>query len=147
MRLSLPFLLMVLPLVLATGCPSRPLEQARTGTLSERVGGHAGIDKIVAALVRDVPNNQQLKAPFETVDMQAFRTNFAGFLCGKIGASCATSPQQTEALYTDLSFTSHQYGAFMELFIASMNEADLPQKEQNDLLDAVMQLEAKIVKQ
>ena len=44
-----------------------------------------------------------------------------------------------------LKMTDEEFGALMEVFIASMNDTELPQQEQNDLLDVMMARQAEAV--
>jgi truncated hemoglobin YjbI len=124
-------------------CRSKPLEKARTGTLAERVGDEKGLETIVDAFLVKLKADERTAAKFATADT-AWRSSMLGFLCKTIESECGGEPAM-EQIYVGTKFTADEFSAFMEVFIVSMNDADLPQKEQNDLIDGMLAVQNEVV--
>ncbi len=131
---------------IAAACSSHRLEKPRQGTLSERVEGQEGIEKIVEALAANVAEDPRLKERFANVDMKVFKANMTTFLCKTVGADCKYDKAMT-AVHAGMNISEGEFEAFMEVFIVSMNDAELPQKEQNDLIDAMLGMQDQVVAQ
>jgi hemoglobin len=140
MRTSILAVTVVLALA---ACKSRQLEKPRTGELSERVGGQDGIDKIVDVLDTAVKADDRLKTRFASPEMAKFKTSIGSFLCETIEADC--SYDGAPKVQSMMKVNDEEFGAFMELFIVAMNDVELPQQEQNDLIDAMMSIQGDVV--
>jgi hemoglobin len=127
---------LVASLAAGAGCKSRPTEKARQGTLAERVEGSDGLKKVVEALVTSLPKNDTVGKKFAALDWTGFKERMNAYLCKSVGGGCAFTGTQRDALGVELG--DDEFVAFMEVFIAAMNETQLPQKEQNDLIDLMM---------
>jgi truncated hemoglobin YjbI len=119
-----------------TGCKSRPTEKPRQGSLAERVEGSEGVKKLVTALAASLPKNEVVGAKFASTDWGQFKGRMEAYLCKSVGGGCAFEGKQSDAIGVALG--DDEFIAFMEVFIAAMNEVALPQKEQNDLIDVMM---------
>ena len=127
-----------------TACSSRQLEKPRTGKLADRVGGSSGIAKIVGAFHSTLVKDDQLKMHFRDGKPKNFRESMTAFLCQKIKATCAEGTSEDEAKVAVL-FTGDEFEMFVQLFIVAMNDTELPQQEQNDLLQAMMAMRSDVV--
>ncbi len=131
----------LMSLLTVAACKSQRGEQLRTGPLYERVqrdrGLHAVADKVSAAVVADPTFGPR----FAKVDMARFRAQLAAFLCHAAGGPCPYAAPLHD-VWTGVTLGDDEFIAFMDLVIAGMNEAGLPQQEQNDLIDLLMKAQA-----
>jgi truncated hemoglobin YjbI len=128
-------------LALAAGafaCKSRPTETLRTGPLFERVGKEAGIHRAVEAIAAAVAQSPELAEAFSEVDMEGFRRGLAAFLCARTAGPCEYHGRLADA-WAGAELDEERFVLLMEAIVAGFNEARVPQQEQNDLLDLLMQ--------
>jgi hemoglobin len=131
--------------LVAIACASRPTVRPRTGPLHERVGRQAGLEQIVEAFVANLQADVRLKARFANADTTRLKTNMTAFLCKTVGDTCDYQGQPMSEAHATLGITDEEFDSFMEVFILSMNDTDLPQQEQNDLIDRMMAMRADVV--
>ena len=132
-------LLVILASTLALACGSKRGEEVRKGALIERVDGQAGLRGVVADVTKRLPEHDVLGEKFAGVDMDAFAANLSDELCVQVGGKCTASTSMLAAR----ALAEDEYELFVELFVISMNESDLPTKEQNDLIDALFAMRKK----
>ena len=139
MRTSLTRIVCSLALVAATlaACKSHPGEKLRTGPLYERVDKEQGLHEIAAKVTAAVKGDDGLKEPLAKVDMARFEQQLAAFLCHESGGPCPFNGAVSE-IWKGATLDEDQFMALMEVVIAGMTDANLPQQEQNDLIDLMM---------
>lgn len=125
-------------------CRSHQAEKPRTGPLAERVGNEEGLRAIVDAFAAALLADDRMKPYFAGTDMAAFKDGFTAYLCKTVGAECSYERGMAE-VHAGMAITDEHFGVFMELFIVAMNEAELPQQEQNDLIDAMLATQPEVV--
>ena len=126
-------------------CQSRPTETPRTGPLEQRVGGQAGLEELVHVFVGALMEDERLAPRFAATARNRLEERLASFLCKSVGGECAYEDEDMADAHRSMSITEDEFAVFMELFIVSMNDVELPQQEQNDLIDVMMSLEDSIV--
>jgi hemoglobin len=127
-------------------CQSRPTEIPRTGPLEKRVGGRAGLEELAHAFVGSLLEDDRLAHRFSATNRAQLETRLTSFLCKSVGGGCTYEGKGMAEAHGSLSITAEEFAAFMELFIVAMNDVELPQQEQNDLIDVMMAMEDSIVK-
>ena len=137
--------LLLLLAISAFACASRATVKPRTGPLHERVGNQEGIQQIVTVFVANLKQDERLAGRFANVDTARLETNLTAFLCKTVGDTCDYQGKPMPAAHAGLGITDEEFDAFMEVFVLSMNDADLPQQEQNDLIDRMMGMRAEVV--
>jgi len=126
---------------------SRPTEALRTGPLEKRVGGQEGIEELVHEFVGMLTKDERLRDRFTAIDRPGLEKRLSAFLCEQVGGGCKYEGKPMAEAHGELGITGEEFAAFMELFIVSMNNVELPQQEQNDLIDVMMALEGSVVKE
>jgi truncated hemoglobin YjbI len=123
--------------VSATACKSKRGETLRTGPLYRRVEERAGLDALAGTIATTVAADATFGPRFAAVDMARFRERLAAFLCAAARGPCAYDGRLSDA-WQGVTLADDEFIAFLEVVVAGMNEAQLPQQEQNDLLDLMM---------
>jgi hemoglobin len=111
------------------------------------VGGRTGIEELVRVFLEAVRADERLASRFARTDRARLERRMSSFLCKSVGDSCAYDGKTMAEAHGALAITEEEFAAFMELFIVSMNDVELPQQEQNDLIDVMLALEDEIVKE
>ena len=142
--IMVPAILMFIACTACSACSSKQLEKPRTGTLSERVGNSQGLEKIADTFITNLKSDERMTARLAKTNMNEFRSTFLRFLCAQVGSKCGDIPLEEK---WGVSLSGEDFEVFMELFILSLNDVELPQKEQNDLIAGIMSLEEKFVTQ
>jgi hemoglobin len=123
--------------VTVTACRSRPGEKLRSGGLYERVEREDGLHKVAAKVTAAVKADASMAEKLATVDMAQFEKRLAEFLCQAAGGPCKY-PGKLADVWQGVTLDEEGFEALMEVVITGMTDAELPQKEQNDLIDLLM---------
>jgi hemoglobin len=92
----------------------------------------------------NLKQDERLAARFENTDSAHLEASLTAFLCKTVGDDCAYQGKDMPAAHAGLQITDDEFDAFMEVFVLSMNDADLPQQEQNDLIDEMMAMRPQV---
>lgn len=122
----------------ATACKSRRGETLRTGPLYQRVEQQPGIQALTTEVAKAIAADATFGPRFASVDMARFRDRLGAFLCHAVAGPCTYDGPLSDA-WRGVTLDDDEFVALMEVLITGMNEAQLPQQEQNDLIDLLMQ--------
>jgi hemoglobin len=140
---------LLLLLCLSPACRSQQPEKPRQGTLYQRVGNRGGLEAVIEEFLRNAATDPRLSARFGGAEQPRMRKQMMDQLCTIVGGPCAPegSPEAGPApgAQAGLRLGAAEFPAFMEVMVQSMNNVALPQKEQNDILDALAGMQDQIV--
>ena len=94
--------------------------------LLDALGGEAALDEIVQAFYRRVVADPELGPIFADVDVERLMHMQEEFLAAAFGTSSHVAGVDLRAAHARRHITGHQFSRFIELFLATLQERDLP---------------------
>ena len=131
-------LLAVLGIVLAV--PAR----ADT-TLYDRLGGQAGVVRIVNGAVALYLTDPRLRADFDNINPDRLRTRIADFVCQVADGPCVYKGRSMAASHKGLHIDQARFNAVVEDLQTAMDQAGVPFWTQNRLLARLAPMRRDIV--
>jgi hemoglobin len=118
-----------------------PVSDANAGGIPMRdarlfgiFGGRAGIDRIVADLIRRSEADPRIADIFKAHDMVRLRRTLGEQLCYLLGGGCAYTGRTMKQSHTDLGIQTADMNALVENLQAAMRAEGVPFWAQNRLL-------------
>ena len=130
-------ILIVVTVASAGACSSKRGEKLRTGPLFERVQREEGLHGVAAKVTAAVKADPGTSALMAKVDLARFEKRLGEFLCHAAGGPCKYDAKLSD-VWAGAALDDEQFEQLMEVVITGMTDADLPQQEQNDLIDLMM---------
>lgn len=94
--------------------------------LLDALGGEAALDEIVQAFYRRVVADPELGPVFGDVDVERLVHMQEEFLGAAFGSSDHVVDADVRTAHARRHITGHQFSRFVELFLATLQERDLP---------------------
>ena len=132
----------------AAGGPAPAASQkapAASRSLFERLGGQAGIEAVVDALLVNIGADSRIKQYFNNLDQVRFKTNNVAFLCEKTGGPCTYTGGEIKRVHKSLQVTSEDFNAMMETIGKTLDEKSVAEADKKELMDLMASFKADIV--
>lgn len=114
-------------------------------TLYEKLGGEAGVDKIVNNLVQNIGRDEQIFHYFAEANVKRFRKHLAWHLCDISDGPCTYSGDSMQQIHDGMAITERDFNHLVDLLINAMYQADVPHPVQNQLLARLAPLRKDII--
>lgn len=136
----------------ACGGKSKPADapepEAKKASLYVRLGEKAAIESVVDKFIANVVADPRINKFFTGLDAEAvakFRNNLVDQVCAATGGPCEYKGKDMVTVHTGMNITEEQFDATVEDLVASLNEHQVPQAEQDELLGALAAMKGDIV--
>jgi hemoglobin len=145
---------LLITLLAVTGCgedkggPAPAASQqapAASRSLFERLGGQAGIEAVVDALLANIGSDSRIKQYFNNLDQVRFKTNNVAFLCEKTGGPCSYTGGEIKRVHKSLQVSSEDFNAMMETIGKTLDEKSVAEADKKELMDLMASFKAEIV--
>ncbi|GIX10245.1 group 1 truncated hemoglobin [Elioraea sp.] len=130
-------------LALALLCSAAP--PAHAATLFERLGGMAGITRIVDRMVELGLADPRIAEAFDNTNIDRLKGLIARQFCTLTGGPCAPRRRSMYAAHAHLGLTTFHFNALVEDLQQAMDEEGIPFHTQNRLLAILAPMHREIV--
>jgi hemoglobin len=124
-------------IVLAQGNSSSP---AQSATLYQRLGGYDALaavtDDFIGRLATD-PQLGRFFTGFSTDSKLRIRQHIIDFLCVATGGPCKYTGRDIKTAHTGLNITEDDWNATVKHLTATLAKFKVPEKEKNEVLQAI----------
>ena len=114
-------------------------------TLYSRLGGQAGIARIVDGMLALCATDPRLKNDFDNINPDRLRTRLGFFVCQATDGPCVYKGRAMAAAHKGLHIDQARFNAVVEDLQTSMDRADIPFWTQNQLLARLAPLQRDII--
>jgi hemoglobin len=117
-------------------------------SLYERLGGKPALEVVAKDLSDEMSKDSQLKKYCGNIkgeERQKALSNLVDFLCMATGGPCKYKGKDMESAHKNLGITQKDWDRFVKIAINVLDKHKVPDKEKNELLNAVASLKDKVV--
>ena len=115
------------------------------GSLYERLGGTDAIRAVTLAFEERAGKDDRINQKFARTDLERLHKEFVDQLCQDTGGPCTYTGLSMTQAHTNMGVTSGEFDAFMEDLVATLNDFNVGQAEQDELLNDLRPMRADIV--
>lgn len=127
-------------------------QEAKTGSLYERLGGSfaisAVVDDFVERLLADpiITANKKVMSEMEKVNKAGLKFHITEMVCEEAGGPQKYTGRPMKESHETLGITETEWQAMVKDFLATLKKFNVPEKEQNELIAIVGKSKSDIVK-
>lgn len=121
--------LLLLAALMLTAC-----QQSPETTLYQRLGGEAGVEKIVDGVLYGIEHDQSIVHHFADTDVPRFRRLLIEQFCELSGGPCKYTGVSMQESHTGFQITQAHFDALVNHLITAMQQQDVPVEAQNEFL-------------
>jgi hemoglobin len=114
-------------------------------SLYERLGGVDAITAVARAFEDRAAKDDRINQKFARTNLERLTKEFVDQLCQDTGGPCTYTGLSMRQAHTNMEVTSGEWDAFMEDFVATLNDFNVGQAEQDELLNDLRPMRADIV--
>jgi hemoglobin len=114
-------------------------------TLYDKLGGEAGIAKIVDAFVVQIIADDRINFAFAGGDMSIFKQRLAQQFCDITNGPCKYTGKDMRTAHEKLKVTPAQFNALAEDLYVAMKQSHVPYRTQNKLMALLAPMEHDMV--
>jgi hemoglobin len=114
-------------------------------TLYERLGGTEAINSVVVAFENRVAKDDRINQKFARTDLNRLTKEFVDQLCQDTGGPCRYTGRNMIEAHTNMGVTSGEFNAFMEDFVATLDDFNVPKADQDELVRNLTPMKSEIV--
>ena len=114
-------------------------------SLYERLGGVEAITAVARAFEERAAKDDRINQKFARTDLDRLTKEFVDQLCQDSGGPCTYTGLNMRQAHTNMGVTSGEWDAFIEDFVATLNDFNVGPAEQEELLDDLRPMRAEIV--
>ena len=129
---------------LAVGDDSRGVRTV-DGSLYERLGGTDAIAAVARAFEDTAAKDDRINQKFARTNLDRLTKEFVDQLCQDTGGPCTYTGLSMKASHTNMGVTSGEFDAFVEDFVATLNDFNVGRAEQDELLSDLAPMRGSIV--
>lgn len=138
--------LLVQPMVFAQG--NSASGQAQSATLYQRLGGYDALaavtDDFIGRLIGD-PQLARFFTGFSNDSKVKIRQHIVDFLCVATGGPCKYTGRDMKTAHTGLNITESDWNITVKHLTATLDKFKVPDKEKNEVLQAIASQKGDIV--
>lgn len=131
--------------LIAAGCAGGGHERGTNDALYNRLGGEAGVDRLVATLLDEVYADERIAFLFEDTDRENLHEVIVEQVCAETGGPCTYQGLDMRAAHSGLDIRHAEFDAFVEDLIVAMERSGIATPVQNRLLAIFAPMREKIV--
>ena len=114
-------------------------------SLYERLGGIDAIMAVARAFEERAAKDDRINQKFARTNLNRLTKEFVDQLCQDTGGPCTYTGLNMRQAHTNMGVTSGEWDAFMEDFVATLNDFNVGKAEQDELLNNLRSMRAEIV--
>jgi len=114
-------------------------------SLYERLGGVDGITAVARAFESRAAKDDRINQKFARTNLERLTKEFVDQLCQDTGGPCRYTGLSMKQSHTNMAVTSGEFDAFVEDFVATLNDFKVGKAEQDELLSDLAPMRADIV--
>jgi hemoglobin len=103
-------------------------------SLYERLGGLDAITGVVDSFVARCAGDDRINGKFERTDIPRLKKMLADQVCEATGGPCAYTGRAMRETHDGMGVTAGEFDALVEDLVATLDEFEVPQAEQEELL-------------
>src|SRR5215475_16121843 len=115
------------------------------GSLYERLGGVDALTAVARAFDERAGKDGRINQKFARTNLDRLTKEFVDQLCQDTGGPCTYTGLNMRQAHTNMGVTSGEWDAFMEDFVATLNDFNVGKAEQDELLNNLRSMRAEIV--
>jgi len=115
--------------------------------LFTRLGGMPAITAVVSAFVDRVAADDRINAFFRGIDVPNLKRLLSEQICAGTGGGCRYTGRGMRESHRGLNITGEHFNALVEDLVATLNQFNVPQREQQELLAVLGPMRRDIVGQ
>jgi hemoglobin len=115
------------------------------GSLYERLGGQAAIESVIDDFVARCAGDDRINKKFVRSDVPRLKRMLVDQVCEATGGPCTYTGRDMKETHGGMGVTAGGFDALVEDLVATLNEFDVPQREQDELLGVLGPLRGDIV--
>lgn len=116
-----------------------------SGSLYDRLGGEAGIDRIASNAVAIYLTDPRIKDEFDNINPDRLRSRLASLLCQLADGPCVYKGRPMAQAHAGLAITEGKFNAVAEGMQVAMRQAGVPYWTQNRLMALLAPMHRDIV--
>ncbi len=120
--------------------PSPPV----TATLYQRLGGEAGVSRIVAETLAEVSTDPRTRRTFDKVDMKRLQAKIVEHVCALADGGCKYSGDTMKQSHAGLKITEAEFYLMVEMLRNALDR-HVGEREKNELLKILAPMKRDIV--
>lgn len=132
--------LIIISLVMLSACASM-----QKSSLYDKLGGEAGVEKIVNKLVQNIGHDKQVFHYFAEANVTRFKKHLAWHLCDISDGPCHYTGDNMQLIHDGMNINERDFNHLVDLLIDAMYQADVPHHVQNQLLARLAPLRKDII--
>jgi hemoglobin len=114
-------------------------------SLYERLGGTDGIKAVAQAFEQRAGKDDRINQKFARTNFERLTKEFVDQLCQDAGGPCSYTGLSMKQSHTNMGVTSGEFDAFVEDFVATLNDFNVGKAEQDELLSDLAPMRDDIV--
>ena len=114
-------------------------------SLYERLGGTDGITAVARSFEERAAKDSRINQKFARTNLQRLTKEFVDQLCQDSGGPCTYTGLSMKESHTNMGVTSGEFDAFVEDFVATLNDFNVGKTEQDELLSDLAPMRGDIV--
>ena len=114
-------------------------------SLYERLGGVDAIAAVARAFEDRAAKDDRINQKFARTNLDRLTKEFVDQLCQDTGGPCTYAGLNMRQAHTNMGVTSGEWDAFIEDFVATLNDFNVGKAEQDELLNLLRPMRAEIV--
>ena len=115
------------------------------GSLYERLGGVDAITAVARAFDERAGKDDRINQKFARTNLDRLTKEFVDQLCQDSGGPCTYTGLNMRQAHTNMGVTGGEWDAFIEDFVATLNDFNVGKAEQDELLNNLRPMRAEIV--
>jgi hemoglobin len=114
-------------------------------SLYDRLGGVDAITAVARAFEDRAAKDNRINQKFARTNLERLTKEFVDQLCQDTGGPCTYTGLSMKASHTNMGVTSGEFDAFVEDFVATLNDFNVGKAEQDELLSDLAPMRGDIV--
>jgi hemoglobin len=114
-------------------------------SLYERLGGLEAITSVVDSFVARCAEDERINRKFERSDIPRLKKMLVDQVCEATSGPCTYTGRDMRETHDGMGVTAGEFDALVEDLVATLNEFDVPQVEQEELLGLLAPMRGDIV--
>ncbi|MEO8290271.1 MAG: group 1 truncated hemoglobin [Gaiellaceae bacterium] len=103
-------------------------------SLYERLGGIEAITAVVDSFVARDAGDDRINSKFERTDVPRLKKMLVDQVCEAAGGPCTYTGRNMQEAHDGMAVTAGEFDALVENLVATLEEFNVPQPEQDELL-------------
>ena len=114
-------------------------------SLYERLGGLEAITLVIDSFVARCAGDDRINRKFARTDIPRLKKMLVDQVCEAAGGPCTYAGRSMRETHDGMAVTDGEFGALVEDLVATLNELDVPEAEQQELLGVLGPMRDEIV--